>query len=124
VSDYENYRVLRWESFPATDFAPADVVIGQGSMTTSDIRAGATGFDEAYTIASNGNQILIPDHERARVRVYDAFPTTDGATADAVLGQATFAATVFNDDDQDGVSDAVPSAPKVGRSYEVWMARA
>jgi hypothetical protein len=121
VADYDNYRVLLWNTFPTTDFAPADVVIGQSSMTTRDIGAGATGFDEAYTVASNGNQILIPDYERSRVLVFDAFPTSNGATADAVLGQASFANITFNDDDQNGVTDGGPSARTVGRSYGVWM---
>ena len=121
VADYDNYRVLLWNTFPTSDFAPADVVIGQSSMTNRTVGAGATGFDYAYTVASNGNQILVPDYERSRVLVYNAFPTSDGAAADAVLGQASFANTTRNDDDQDGVSDAGPSARTVGRSYGVWM---
>jgi len=121
VADYDNYRVLLWESFPTTNFAPADIVIGQDSMTTRDVGSGATGFSDAYTIASNGNQILVPDYDNARVLVYDAFPTANGAAADAVLGQATFAATTDNDDDQDGTTDATPSARTMGRSYGAWM---
>jgi hypothetical protein len=121
VADHSNYRVLLWSTFPTTDFVPADVVIGQGSMTTRNVGAGATGFDELVTITSNGNQMLIGDFFNNRVLVYNAFPTSNGAMADAVLGQASFANTTRNDDDQDGVQDAGPSARTVGRSYGAWM---
>jgi len=121
VTDYENYRVLLWQSFPTTDFVPADVVIGQASMTERLIGASATSINQAFTVASNGNQILIPDYYNARVLVYNAFPTSNGAAADAVLGQSTFTNTVDNDDDQNGVADANPSARTMGTSYGAWM---
>lgn len=72
------------------------------------------------TIASNGNQILVPDFCNARVLVFNAFPTMNGAASNAVLGQATFGNTTLNDD-QDGTADATPSARTVGRSYGAWM---
>lgn len=121
VADYENYRVLLWTTFPTTDFAPADVVIGQASMTERVAGSGPAGLGYAYTVASNGNQILIPDYDNSRVLVFDSFPTANGASADAVLGQSTFANTTFNDDDQDGVTDAHPSARTMGRAYGAWM---
>ncbi|TVR88793.1 MAG: hypothetical protein EA416_13100 [Trueperaceae bacterium] len=121
ISDTANYRVLLWEAFPTTDFAPADVVIGQASMTTRVEGSGATGFGNAWTLASNGNQILVPDYDNSRVLVYNTFPSANGATADAVLGQASFANTVRNDDNQDGVEDANPSARTMGRSFGAWL---
>lgn len=121
VTDYSNRGVLLLETFPTTDFAPADVVIGQATMTARVAGAGQTGMGTAFSVASNGNQILIPDYDNARVLVFNSFPTANGAAADAVLGQADFINTTPNDDDQDGVQDATPSARTVGRSYGAWM---
>jgi hypothetical protein len=108
VTDYDNHRVLLWNDLPHHRLRTADVVIGQDSMTTGNVGTGATGLDLPYTVASNGNQMLIGDFRNNRVLVYNAFPTSNGAAADAVLGQATFANTTRNDDDQDGVTDAGP----------------
>ena len=121
VADGDNHRVLLWETFPTSDFAPADVVIGQASMTTGAPGLGATGFGPAYTVASNGNQILIADYDRNRVLVYDAFPSTNGAAADAVLGQSTFRNVTANDDDQNSVEDDDPTARTLGRPFGAWM---
>ena len=90
-------------------------------MTTRVPGTSATRFGDPYTVASNGNQILISDYDAFRVLVLDAFPTANGAAADAVLGQATFAATTDNDDDQDGTPDANPSARTMGHAYGAWM---
>lgn len=72
-------------------------------------------------MASNGNQILVGDYNNNRALVYDAFPTTDGAAADAVLGQGSFVNTTLNDDDQDGVEDANPTARTLSGTYGAWM---
>ena len=121
VADLTNHRVLLWASFPTSDFAPADVVIGQATMTTGMAGGGATGFENAWTVASNGNQILVPDNLNNRVLVYDAFPTTNGVAADAVLGQGSFANATANDDDQNGAQDANPTARTMGAPYGSWM---
>ena len=42
--------------------------------------------------------------------VYDSFPTENGQPADRVLGQSSFTNGADNDDDQDGVMDALPTS--------------
>lgn len=121
VADSSNRRVLLWTSFPTSDFAPADVVIGQDGMTSNASGAGATGFGPTFSVASNGNQILVPDSDRSRVLVFNAFPTSNGAAADAVLGQSSFTNTASNDDDQDGDPDANPSARTLREAYGAWL---
>lgn len=121
IADYNNNRVLLWETFPTTDFAPADVVIGQDAMTTRTFGADASSISSAFSVGSNGNQIAIPDYYNSRVLVYDEFPITNGASADHVLGQNSFTATTTNDDNQDGAVDASPSARTIGQSFGVWM---
>lgn len=110
VADSDNNRVLIWNAMPTSNFQPADVVIGQVTMTTSFYARGADGMDEPYFLGSNGNQLFVADSENNRVLVFDSVPTANGASADHVLGQGDFTHVTVNDDDQDGVADAGPSA--------------
>ena len=121
VADTSNARVLLWQTFPTVSFAPADVVIGQASMTerVTDVSATSVGMVEG--VASNGNQIAIADYAASRVLVYNAFPTANGAAASRVLGQSNFFAFTPNDGDQNDAPDATPSARTLNRPQGVWM---
>lgn len=110
VADSDNNRVLVWNSFPTSDFAPADVVIGQGSMTTIASGHTANTMDVPYFLASDGTQLLVTDYQNNRVLVFSQIPTTNGAAADVVLGQSNFTNNTENDDNQDGSADAAASA--------------
>jgi hypothetical protein len=61
-------------------------------------------------IASNGVQLFISDRQLNRVLIYNSFPTQTFQAADRVLGQADFSHTQANDDNQDNVQDAAPTA--------------
>jgi len=109
VVDSNNNRVLLWNNLPSSNFAPADVVIGQASFTGSagndDDQDGA--MDAAPTartlnrpdgsggIAVNGDQLAIADAFNNRVLVWNHFPATHFAPADFVLGQADFTTGAF-----------------------------
>jgi hypothetical protein len=67
-------------------------------------------MDYPYFLDSNGSQLFVADSNNNRVLVWNAFPTTNGARADVVLGHSSLTATKWNDDDEDGTSDAHPSA--------------
>jgi hypothetical protein len=54
--------------------------------------------------------LFIADSQNHRILIFDSFPTTSQSSADRVLGQSDFLKGVHNDDDQDGFSDATPSA--------------
>jgi hypothetical protein len=126
VADTRNSRVLIWNTFPTTSFKPADIVLGQGSMTANaandddqDGSTDASGKPTARTmsgpydgVASNGTQLAIADSENNRVLVWNTFPTTNFQPADVVLGQSSMTMNASNDDDQDGNTDTpnVPSA--------------
>jgi hypothetical protein len=45
-----------------------------------------------------------------RVLIFSPFPTASNPAATAVLGQNSFTNVAYNDDDQNGASDATPSA--------------
>ncbi|WP_416391497.1 hypothetical protein NR756_01300 [Alloalcanivorax xenomutans] len=122
VNDYENNRTLIWNTFPTSNFQPADVVLGQAdfssSMPNDDDQDGQT--DEAPSartlnypydgVDSNGRQLAIADSGNARVLIWNSFPTANFQPADVVLGQSDFAHYAPNDDDQDGSMDSAASA--------------
>jgi hypothetical protein len=110
VADDGNNRVLIWNSFPTSNFDPADVVVGQTSMTTNTSGASASQFGDPYFLTSNGQQLFVADWSNSRVLVFDGIPTSNGAAATTVLGQADFTHSACNDDNQDGAADSQPSA--------------
>jgi len=110
VADYGNNRVLVWNSFPTSNFAPADVVIGQNGMTTDAAGTSATRFDAPYFLTSNGEQLFVTDWNNNRVLVFDTIPGSNGVAASTVLGQSDFTHATCNDDNQDGSDDGQPSA--------------
>lgn len=121
VCDSSNNRVLVWNTFPTSSFQPADRVLGQGDFThkafNDDAQAGTNGtaptartLNFPYFITSNGTQLYVGDAGNNRVLIYDNLPTTNFAPANRVLGQNDFIHGTQNDDNQDGVADAAPSA--------------
>ncbi len=110
VADSDNNRVLIWNTFPTSNFQPADVVLGQASMTTDASAAGAGGMYYPYFLRSNGNQLFVADADNNRVLIFNSVPTTNGASADHVLGQSNFTHVTENDDNQDDAADGAPSA--------------
>ncbi len=110
VADAANNRVLIWKTFPTHDFQSADIVVGQPDMASANPGAGAAGMGWPYFLQSNGVQLFVADNDNSRVLAFDTIPTGNGASADEVLGQSDFTHVTQNDDNQDGVADATPSA--------------
>lgn len=90
VADGNNNRILVYNSIPTGNGAPADVVVGQASMTSVVDGSSDTRMSVPYHVASNGVQLFVSDWGNNRVVVYDSFPTANGAAADTVIGQADF----------------------------------
>jgi hypothetical protein len=115
VSDSSNNRVLIWTAFPTTNGHPADLVLGQTSFTSSvaddpvNVSTPA-GLSHPYLLDSDGTQLFVADTDNNRVLLWHTFPSASGAMADDLLGQWSFTATAANDDNQDGIPDANPSA--------------
>lgn len=110
VAEYYNNRVLIWNTFPTTNQAPADVVLGQSEMTTSVVASGAAGINSPRSVTSNGNQLILADVSNNRILIWNSFPTVNGQPADLVLGQGDLDHSAANDDDQDGASDLATTA--------------
>lgn len=110
VADETNHRILIWNTFPKFNFQPADVVIGQSSMTTNAFSAGAAGLYDPNFITVYAGQLIVADMFNNRVLIYNRIPSVNGASADIVLGQGDFDHIAGNDDNQDGTTDANPTA--------------
>lgn len=88
VADSANNRVLLWNTWPTSNGAAADVVLGQSDAESSATICEDTSLNAPTKVTSNGTQIFVADTGNSRVLVWDSFPTEDGVGADYVLGQA------------------------------------
>lgn len=93
VADTGNHRILLWNTLPTTNGQAADVVLGQVDMTTAAAALSQSGLNSPKSLTSNGNQIVVADSGNARVLVWNAFPATNNAPADVVIGQDDFVTT-------------------------------
>src|SRR3989339_252891 len=90
ISDYSNSRVLIFNTIPSTNFAEADVVIGQPNMTTRSINYGglsASSLYYPYVVSSNGSNLVVTDYSNSRILIYNSIPTSNLSSADVVVGQ-------------------------------------
>ena len=118
VLDWSNNRALIWNTFPTSNFTPADVVLGQSNFVnnranddnqdgTVDTTPTARTLDSPYDgVYSNGRQLYITDTDNNRVLIWNTFPTSNFTPADVVLGQADFTLKAANDSDGDGTTDS------------------
>jgi hypothetical protein len=98
VVDSTNNRVLIWNSLPSTSGKAADVVVGQQSMTvnaindsngdntTDNITANDLGVPRGV-YADNG-RLFVTDDQNDRVLIWNQDPTSNGASANIVVGQS------------------------------------
>ena len=92
VADFDNNRVLIWNSIPTTNGAPADVVVGQPDFNSFDNPEPPTAqsLDQPGGVASDGSRLFVADSRNNRILVYSPFPTSNNPTASIVLGQPDF----------------------------------
>jgi hypothetical protein len=114
VVDYNNNRVLIWNTFPTANFQPADVVLGQSDFTHNAANDGsskptAQTLYWPFGLDSNGVQLVVTDSLNNRVLIWNTFPTTNYQAADLILGQGDATHMTYNDDNQDGTPDSTPS---------------
>lgn len=121
VSDSQNNRVLIWNNIPTSNGTAPDLVLGQADFThctpNDDLQNGieaatptARTLSQPKGIWSDGTRLIVADAQNARVLIWNAFPTSNFAAANLVIGQSDFAHKQSNDDNQDGNSDGQPSA--------------
>ena len=83
-----------------TNGMAAQVVIGQSNFTSNSANQGssvnANGFEYPYGIATDGTRLFVSDNINSRVLIYNKIPTTNGASADVVIGQPNFTSNLAN----------------------------
>ncbi len=91
VSDTGQNRVFIWRSFPQSEFAAPDIVLGQEQVADTYRNAGqavnAGSLQYPSGIWSDGQRVIIADAWNHRVLIWNSFPTANGQPADVVLGQ-------------------------------------
>jgi hypothetical protein len=99
VADGYNNRILIYNTIPVTNGASANMVIGQPDMTSNVGNNGGLKANSLYypeCVYSNGTQLFVSDWNNSRVLIYNTMPTTNGASADKVLGQPDMTSNVGN----------------------------
>lgn len=98
IADWGNDRVLVYNSIPTADNANADVVIGQQNMTTpaAVVLPAANTLSLPSEVFRFGNKLAITDRGNNRVLIYNSVPSSNGASADVVIGQANMTSGTAN----------------------------
>jgi len=91
VADFDNSRVLIWNKLPTKTDAPANVVVGQPTLTSSSPATTQSGLDRPEGgVAVAKGMLFVGDRNNHRVMIWNHIPTTNGANADVVVGQPDF----------------------------------
>lgn len=100
VCDTGHHRLLIWKRAPATDNAPADLVIGQPDFGTEGRNAkgeaGPATLNVPTGIAVERDVLAVADAWNHRVLLWRGLPQRSNQPADVVLGQADFASNRAN----------------------------
>ncbi|MCC6539537.1 MAG: hypothetical protein IT162_18445 [Bryobacterales bacterium] len=95
VADTNNNRILIWNSIPRTNYAPADVVIGQRDFNTfvqpditqTTIEAKPDNLLTPVAVTSDGTRMFVTDLGHNRVLIWNTIPRNNNQAADLVIGQ-------------------------------------
>lgn len=90
ISDRNNNRILIWNKIPTANGANADLVLGQADFTSSGYATTQTGLRDPEGLWSDGKRLVVADFSNNRVLIWNNIPTSNGAPADVVIGQADF----------------------------------
>ena len=109
VADFNNNRVLVWNSMPASPGAPASFVLGQGSFATVTANTGPNtapcggalgrnlcSMSQPWGIELTPSRLYVADSANHRVLVWSAAPTTTLEPATFVIGQPNVSSGTAN----------------------------
>jgi len=95
VADRYNNRVLIWNSIPAVSNTPANVVVGQPDFNSITSGNSASKMSEPWGVwVTTDGKLLVADEQNNRVLIFNQVPTTNGASADIVVGQTGFGTSI------------------------------
>lgn len=101
IADYDNSRVLIYNSVPTTNGANANVVVGQLNYTSSSGSVAQNRLNAPYSARIIDGKLLVADTTNSRVLIWNSVPTTNGVNADVVIGQSDFTSS---DPNQNGAA--------------------
>ena len=118
VADTQNSRVLIWNSIPASNGAPADIVVGQPDfntrpepdLTQSNFDPQANNLLDPVGVTVADGKMFVADLGFDRVMIYLSIPTANTPSADIVIGQKDFTTAGFIDHDDDATTATISSA--------------
>src|SRR5271165_3706365 len=102
VADTQNHRVMIWNTIPAANNQPADLVLGEPNFTTappattSDLPPTASNLFSPVSVTSDGTHLFVTDLGHHRVLIWNSFPTQNGQAADVVVGQQNMTSELDN----------------------------
>lgn len=104
VADTGNHRVLIFNHIPTSNYAVADVVLGQPDMTSNSGNNGGLSARSLFgpqSVCSDGTRLFVADTHNNRILIFNSIPTFNHAPADVVIGQPDMTS---NDENNGGVS--------------------
>ena len=124
VNDYSNNRVLIYNTVPTSNGAAADVVVGQSDFVTNTANAGGLSASSLrgpgdVQVDSQG-RMFIADFSNNRVLIWNEVPSSNGAAANAVIGQSNLTSAVINSGGVSSTSLYNPWGLSVYNS-ELWI---
>lgn len=90
VADTNNNRVLLWHTIPQNNGTPPDVVLGQADLADNTARTTATGMRGPQGVWIDSGKLFVADTTNSRILIWNSIPSTNGQSADVVVGQADF----------------------------------
>lgn len=96
VADTDHNRILIWNTIPAVNNQPADVVVGQPDFVSvgTSTSPTATSLRGPQGVWIQNGKLYIADTGDDRVLIYNHIPTKNGVAADVVLGEPNFTTNV------------------------------
>ena len=116
VTDYNNNRVLIYNSVPTVGPGVADIAVGQDDLVSSDFGCTASRLDSPETAILVNGKLVVTDTRNHRVLIWNSIPGASGEPADIVLGQPDFTTCISNNDVQAGG----PSARTLDEPAGAW----
>ena len=92
LSDYNNNRVLIWNTIPVANQEPADIVLGHSDFITNTMAIPPTANSMRRPIGicvSDSGKLVIGDSSNHRLLIYNQIPTSSGVAPDEIKGQSS-----------------------------------
>ena len=100
VCDTGHHRLLIWNSAPALDRTPADILIGQRDFFSEGrngkAEVNAASLNVPTGVAASDSVLAVADAWNHRVLIWHSYPAKSNQPADVVLGQVDFKSALAN----------------------------